>query len=363
MKKINYSFLGLLIILLSSCAKTKQINITEDLLSNEIRFSVSETKDLTATINQVTYKVSNLERISMNDSFWYAFFHLDQKTQILLVYNLVQNTYDYCLFYPDSSHFFEDELICFSIKTEPLEFPLPKLYEITTLVKDYKNEIEKEIKEYSRFWTSQIDTVQDFYFREPFFYKDNNFTIPQNILSAIDKTYKENDTIYYVVWKQAGFPISSVYYYFNRKKVNSACAYPNEILSDNSDLPQSELVIYDKTKVSSQEKENNHICLSYYCSDNLQLSLIYNAEDASNYESYYIEIDNGQNKKRICLSDIFKYQDKLIKVELAESIDNYACFIITTKVFSYDLYINLSNYEAEVFLRASSFPKANRALE
>ena len=167
-------------------------------------------------------------------------------------------------------------------------------------------------------------------------------------MSAIDKKYDKEDTILYVLWEQANFPISCTYYYLNKKKFGTTCAYPN---INDSELYRTE---NEELKIIKEIPEKN---------GKNTISLLKDEKLNSEYSDYKIQVSDDTNTEIFYINDFFEYKDPFEKVELAESPEGYACFIITTKVFAYDVYINLKTKEINIYLRASSFPNKNRTLE
>lgn len=367
MQKNNLSMLLLLCFLFVSCAASKEIKLSEDILKEDMQFSLSEKNELTGKIGKRIFKFSNLAKLIKQEKFWYAYFNIDDndKEQILIVYNLESSGYDWCKFYPETSYLFEDELICFSIQIEPDKYPLDKSYEIVTLIKDFKNSIQKEFVEESRYDLSMINGVQDFYYRKPRFLLANNTDINTNVLSAVDSKYTESDKIFYVLWEQAHFPISSYYYDSIRKKINSACAYPPLDDPKLYRTVEEEFIPIELTNQNSDiiqlNKDESLISSANY--DGYDVYIIKTGEKEIDYTNLLIRIVEGQNVTDYTLDNLFLYQDKLENIELAQGKDGAACFIITTNIFSYDLYIDLISRNSDVYLRASSFPIENRALE
>ena len=343
MKKTILS-LFLVFLFFESCSNAKSLIISQESLDNNIQFEIVKENELRVKNENDILKISNLEKFCKQENYWYAFFNIEneKKKQILVVFDLNKNSYDYCDYYPETSYLFEDELICFSIKTEPEQYPLPESYEITTLIKDFKNQFEKTTIEKSRYDLSRINGIQDFYYRKPYFFVSNNGDISKNLLSAVDRKYKENDKVYFVVWEQAHFPIASYYYYINRKRAGSACAYPALNDSDLYRIPEDEFVSIDDlildNKFSTEIKDEKILSIIDY--DEYIVSIICNTKKSSNYDDYKLRISNGDNIKEYELSKIFLYQDSLEKIELARGRAGGACCIITTSVFSYDLFID-----------------------
>lgn len=348
--KNNYFLLIFIFFLFTSCFAKYEIIVNEDIIKSNCEFLISDTSNIKVRINNNVYAISNLDKFKNNEDNWYALFNLnEEKTiQLLVVYLFESNTVDYCYFYPDTSHFFEEDLICFSIKIEPNQYPLQKLYEITTSIKDFKKSYDKTYVEHSRYWLTSNNNIQDFYYKKPFFYKTDNKSINKNYISAVDKKYIQDDVIFYVLWEQAHFPVNCTYYYLNRKKTGEACAYPEINNSEVYKTFESELKPIDETNLISGD---------------IQISLILDKNKELNYENCSIKIIKTDISKEYLLSEIFPFKDVLQNVKLAESLEGYASFIVTTNMFSYDVLINLSTDEIDVFLRASSFPEENRALE
>ncbi|MDD5929981.1 MAG: hypothetical protein PUC37_09305 [Spirochaetales bacterium] len=367
MQKIVLSIFLIFCLFFISCVDYDKIVLSEDMLNKDIQFILSKNTELTGRIGNRSYHFSNLSKLCIQEKYWYALFNLDDnnKEQLLVVYNIELSNFDWCNFYPDTSYLFEDDLICFSIKIEPDKYPLSKSYKIITLIKDFKNLIEKSIEEKSRYDTSLIDDVQDFFYRKPRFLLDNNTEIKQNYLSSIDRKYIENDKIYYVLWEQAHYPISTYYYYYYRGKISSTCAYPP---LDDSHLYRSVEEEFTRIKVENQnidlielKADERIISSAEYSGYNVYI--IKTDDNTIDYANLTIRIVNGEKITDYALDHLFLYKDKFENIELAQGKDECACFIITTNVFSYDLYIDLISGKYDVYLRASSYPIEKRALE
>ena len=351
-----------------SCSNTKKLEITkENILNDNLTFIISKNNELLCTTKEGTGIISNIEKFSVLNDYWYAFFNQDDEknNQLLVVYDLETDTYEYCDFYSETSYFFEDELICFSIKTNPEGLPLPRSYEITTTIKDFRNKFEKTYQEKSRYDTSSIKGVQDFFYRKPYFFENNHPDVKKNILSAIDIKYKGDDKVYYVVWEQAHFPISSYYYYPERKKAGSSCAYPSINDTTLYRTEDDELKPLINSESDNQYIQNNdgEIILATTKAGNYTISIVQTKENSLEYADSLIRITEGEKSIDYRLDMLFPYKDNLEKIELSKGSDEYACLIITTNVFAYDVYINLKTGESDIYLRASSFPNKNRALE
>ena len=204
------------------------------------------------------------------------------------------------------------------------------------------------------------DNIQDFYYREPIFIICKNNEISENILSAIDKKYVSDDKVFIALWQQAHFPMSSTYYYKEKKQLGCSSAYPD--INDSSQYRTVDEEL-KSIEIKNEKIENNKYVLFSQNIDNYIFSISKNKKETLDYKDYEITIFDGKKEKKYELDSIFKYQDPLVKIELAEENIGYASFIITTTVFSYDVYIDLITGDVDIYLRASSFPKKNRGLK
>ena len=355
------------VLLLNACINTESIAITEQLLNEEnLEFNYQK-PILFLEMKGKKYVIQNLENYGETGNYWYSFFKVEKnpKLQLLIVFNKNTDTYDYCRFFPETSHFFEDELVCFTIEPNPFEYPLPQLYEITTTVKDFQSGFEKSDVQISRYAASGYDTnIKDFYYKEPFFYKCYKSDIKKNYLSAYDYNNSENDEIFYVLWKQANFPICTTYYFRRSHRFSGCFAYPDindvgQYRTESEELKPLE----DTIQHSDTSKITDEIIVGTIQSSDYECSVICRKEYSKNYNDYSVLIKNNEFSNKIPLDSIFKYQDPLEKIELIQMTGKEFCLIITTSVFSYDLFINLLTGEWDVYLRASSFPEEIRDFE
>lgn len=360
------------VIFLSSCGMAR-IELSENLLCNnenkEISFKLDEKKnEIVVTQDGKDFLISNCEKIGKKDSFVYAFFNLvpDKSEQILLCYCDNNNTkYEYVSFNPETSYFFEDDLVCIVNKKNPNLYPLPPLYEIKITVMDFKNNFRNEQFYQCRNWYSMnTERLQDFYYQEPHFRKFDNF---KGGVKEIDKKfekYLKNGNVYSCIWEQAHFPSFIYYYCEETHDVFVTNSYPDSNNSLAYRLPQEEFIPNKEQKVLL--KQSHPTTVDIVCSEkkgSSEITVLQNGDDLSDFNSYVVNINNGKEDKTIMLASIFKYQDELISIKNASGMENKACFIITTKEFAYDMYIDLFSFETDVYLRASSFPDNVRYFE
>ena len=355
------------VLLLNACINTESIAITEQLLNEEnLEFNYQK-PILFLEMKGKKYVIQNLEKYGETGNYWYSFFNVEKnpKLQLLIVFNKNTDTYDYCRFFPETSHFFEDELVCFTIEPNPFEYPLPQLYEITTTVKDFQSGLEKSDVQISRYAASGYDTnIKDFYYKEPFFYKCYKSDIKRNYLSEYDYNNSENDEIFYVLWKQANFPISTTYYFLRSHRFSGCCAFPDindvgQYRTESEELKP----LGNASQHSNATIINDEFVVRTVLSDDYECSVVCQKEYSENYNDYSILITNNDFCHRIKLDSVFKYQDPLVRIELGQMTSKEACLIITTRVFSYDLFIDLLTGQSDVYLRASSFPEETRDFE
>lgn len=350
-----------------SCNKDASIELNKEVLQDkkEIRLIVptNENDKLYVIIDDSTYLVSNMERSFINNNFFVAFFNLkqDKTKKILLIYEIESKSYECFDYYPETSYFFEDDMICFVNKMSSSSFPLPDIYEIYLNFYDFKQKESIDDVYKSRVYTTNRN-VKEFHYPVPRFYKTTKKEIPANYLSGYDKVHSKDDVIYYVIWEQAHFPIFVDYYFYNSKYYSSCCAYPDEDKNEYRTIKEEFIPEHEQIVQLSKIKTKDTIVCSQKI-DSYEVVVVCSNEGDSNYSNYSIITNNGNKQIKKSLDSVFKYQDKLLSIKSAKGRDGNACFIITTEEFAYDLAINLENFEYDCYLRASSFPENERGLE
>ncbi|MCQ2601595.1 MAG: hypothetical protein MJ184_09575 [Treponema sp.] len=370
MKK-SFLFCTMLILFFTSC-KTKKIEMSEKILLNkenkDISFTLSEDRDkIIFTQEKENFEITNSSKPEINENWFFAFFNDSKNSseQILFVYNTITNEYTYITYIPETSYFFEDDLICIVNEKNPNTFPLPKLYEIKTTVVDFKNNIKKEDVYQCRNWDSiNLKNQKDFYFQKPSFRKIQDWEKDSIYYDIPFKKYFTNVPVYSCVWEQAHFP-SLIYYYCKQTQESFFTSnYPK--LNNDSEYrtPEQELIPNQNqnSELSLLDCKNRNILCSQK-TERGEAAVLYNGNAENNYKNYSLVIHNGKQKKELNLDTIFEYQDEIICIEAAHEINNKACFIITTNIFSYDMFIDYANFDIDIFLRASSFPEEDRYFE
>ena len=348
-----------------SCSANKII-LTEKLLSEKGIQSINlneKSMQLQVIVDQKILMVNNVIRVVKSDNYWCAFLSLEKEAQaeLFLVYNNKLDKYDYFRFYKESSYLFEDEGVCFSIHINPHQYPLPKYYEITYTVFDCNSFIKKECHDSSINWymNDTNRTYQDFYYKKPVFKKGYS---SDDSLYFIRNYMPKNESILYVQWEQAHFPLGVTLYFLKTGKLYQSNGYP-EIGNSQQYRTEEFIPLENQLPNIDRYKSSKKKCYCAVEKNNTSVAVLYDYDNKIDYNNCEIVITKNRKTSKVNLADVFIFQDEFKDIQIVDIFDSSIGFIISTKVFSYDLYIDLDTFVSDCYLRASSYSNEQRNLE
>ncbi len=329
MKK--YLTLAVFCLLCVSC-KTASMAITEDMLQS-ISYEQLNTVDnsVVVTYDNKSVRIENIVSGGINSkgiTYYFLSTEEDHKN-ILLVVNTDLQKLQWRYYYKEYSYFDPEELIAFVAEPFPVRHQSVKLN-----VYDFAIDLYISTERNLSFPLGVSVGDKQAYYQLPTYEKK--------------QTGEDRPPIYIIYWIQAGYSFSDDSY-------SLAEHFRGRILSSSDSSSLDELIplssVVEVQPISDfniiAHNENDHYSVSFIVPDTETLSW-------ETCEIVYTDKKTGQSEKMLFAS-IFEYQDPLISITAAKNTDKRIAFIVDTKEFPYDFYIDPIDETTDIFLRPSSF--------